>query len=142
MGGAMGACRSARAALAGLGLAVALAGCGSGAGAGGDGSGQGSKSPPAPVVSPTADVAACFEGRCRIRVTEQPTRIPVDARFGVGSLEVTDITARSVVVQASGNGRFMASAVGEGGTGSLNGLGFRVEDVHDGQAVLDFFPQE
>ncbi|MFB7494492.1 hypothetical protein ACFC09_07255 [Streptomyces sp. NPDC056161] len=89
-----------------------------------------------------SDVAACFDGRCEVRVTGQPTRIPVDDRFGVGSLEVTSITARSVVVQASGGGVFLSTSVGEGGTGSLNGLSFRVAELHDGQAVLDFFPKK
>ncbi|KOV67558.1 hypothetical protein [Streptomyces sp. MMG1121] len=75
-------------------------------------------------------------------MTRQPTRIAVDSRFGVGSLEVTGITARSVVVQASGTGTFLASSVSEGSIGRVNGLGFRVERVRDGHAVLDFFPKE
>ncbi|MFF4755698.1 hypothetical protein ACWD5R_35015 [Streptomyces sp. NPDC002514] len=75
-------------------------------------------------------------------MTGQPTRIPVDDRFGVGSLEVTSITARSVVIQASGSGVFLSTSVGEGGTGSLNELGFRVAELHEGQAVLDFFPKK
>ncbi|WP_369394296.1 hypothetical protein AB5J72_47175 [Streptomyces sp. CG1] len=75
-------------------------------------------------------------------MTKEPTRIPVEARFGVGSLEVTSITANSVVVQASGDGMFLSTSVSEGGTGSLNGLSFRVTDVREGQAVLDFFPKK
>ncbi|QHA02648.1 hypothetical protein GQF42_04510 [Streptomyces broussonetiae] len=73
-------------------------------------------------------------------MTKQPTRIPVDSRFGIGSLEVTSTSARSVVVQASGRGMFLTTSVGEGGTGSLNGLSFRVAQVGDGKTVLDFFP--
>ncbi|MFF2808224.1 hypothetical protein ACFVT2_13805 [Streptomyces sp. NPDC058000] len=71
----------------------------------------------------------------------KPTRIPIDSRFGVGSLEVTRITVRSVVVEASGNGVFLSSSVSEGGTGSLNGLTFRVKELGDDKAVLDFFPK-
>ncbi|MGW3952247.1 hypothetical protein ACWEKM_15270 [Streptomyces sp. NPDC004752] len=164
----IGAHRSVVAAL-GLGLALAVAGCRAGDGAAGDGPGRGGSveeaEPPSasaapPSVSPPVaasssapasgaggaangtDVGACFDGRCRILVTKQPTRVPVDDRFGVGSLEVTSITARSVVVQASGDGMFLSTSVGEGGTGSLNGLGFRVADLRDGQAVLDFFPKK
>ncbi|MER5546786.1 hypothetical protein [Streptomyces sp. NPDC002589] len=60
----------------------------------------------------------------------------------MGSLEVTSITASSVVVQASGEGVFLFTSMSEGGTGSLNGLRFRVVDVHDGQAVLDLSPKK
>ncbi|PNE38417.1 MULTISPECIES: hypothetical protein [Streptomyces] len=74
-------------------------------------------------------------------MTKPPTRIPVDSRFGVLSLEVTSITARSVVVRAAGHGVFLSTSVGEGGTGSLNGLGFRVVELRAGRAVLDFFPK-
>ncbi|MFJ5837471.1 hypothetical protein ACIQGO_11990 [Streptomyces shenzhenensis] len=152
----IGAHRSVMAVL-GLGMAVAVAGCETGDGPTGDGSGRGGSAkgagpPSSPAASPSApasgvggaadgaDAGACFDGRCRIVVTEQPTRIPVDARFGVDALEVTRITARSVVVQASGDGVFLSTSVGEGGTGNVNGLGFQVTDLHDGQAVLDLFP--
>ncbi|MFJ8788549.1 hypothetical protein [Streptomyces sp. NPDC102462] len=165
----MGAHRGAVAVL-GLGMAVAVVGCGSGGGAadggpgrGGSGEGAGPRPPTAASAPDVADgtdgtdgtdvadvadgtvgtdVAGCFDGRCRILVTQQPTRIPVDDRFGVGSLEVTSVTARSVVVRASGGGTFLSTSVGEGGTGSLNGLGFRVTELRDGRAVLDFFPQK
>ncbi|WEO99491.2 hypothetical protein A6P39_038645 [Streptomyces sp. FXJ1.172] len=155
-------------AVLGLGVAVALAGCGSGSGGGtgGDGWGEGAGAPsstadssrgssasPAasrPASAPTgtgggegsSDVGACYDGRCRLVVTKEPTRIPVDSRFGVGSLEVTGVRARSVVVQASGNGAFLTTSVGEGGTGSMNGLSFRVAEVRGGTAVLDFFPSK
>ncbi|MFF0223701.1 hypothetical protein [Streptomyces sp. NPDC004629] len=148
-----GAHRGAMAVL-GLGMAVAVVGCGSGGGAADDGpgrggSGEGAEPPPSSAASTPAraggaadgtDVADCFDGRCRIVVTKQPTRIPVDDRFGVGSLEVTSVTARSVVVRASGDGTFLSTSVGEGGTGSLNGLGFHVAELRDGHAVLDIFP--
>ncbi|MFJ9818557.1 hypothetical protein ACIRU3_25520 [Streptomyces sp. NPDC101151] len=75
-------------------------------------------------------------------MTKQPTSIPVDVRFGVGSLEVTSITASSVVVQASGNGVFLATSVSKGGISSLNGLSFRVAELHDGKVVLDLFPKK
>lgn len=146
-----GAYRGAVAVL-GLGMAVAVVGCGSGGGAadGGPGrGGSGAEAGPRPTTAASApdgtdgtDVAGCFDGRCRIVVTRQPTRVPVDDRFGVGSLEVTSVTARSVVVRASGDGTFLSTSVGEGGTGSLNGLGFRVTELRDGRAVLDFFPQK
>ncbi|KUN09198.1 hypothetical protein AQI95_04950 [Streptomyces yokosukanensis] len=88
------------------------------------------------------EVRACLDGRCQILVTKEPTRIPVEGRFGVGSLEVTSVTAHSVVVQASGSGVFLSTSVSEGGTGSLNGLSFRATEVRDGHAVLDFFPKK
>ncbi|MER6525791.1 hypothetical protein [Streptomyces sp. NPDC001508] len=166
----IGAHRGALAVL-GLGMAVAVVGCGPGGGAadggpGRGGSAQGAESPsaPAPVgsspvsrsasASPSGpvsgvggaadgtDVSDCFDGRCRIVVTKQPTRIPVDDRFGVGSLEVTSVTARSVVLRAFGDGTFLSTSVGEGGTGGLNGLGFRVVELREGRAVLDFFPKK
>lgn len=108
-----------------LGMTTALAGCGSGGGGTADG----------------RSVGACFDGRCEILVTK-PTRIPVDSRFGVGALHITSISARSVVVRASGSGISLATSVGEGGTGTLNGLSFRVKEVSGTQAVLDFFPQK
>jgi hypothetical protein len=71
----------------------------------------------------------------------KPTSIKVDSRFGVSVLRVTKITADSVVLQSSGAGTFLSASVGEGGTGGLNGLGFRVKSLDGGTAVLEFFPK-
>ncbi|UUU35926.1 hypothetical protein JIX56_42240 [Streptomyces sp. CA-210063] len=86
------------------------------------------------------DVDACFDGRCEIAVSK-PLSIKVDSRFGVSDLRVTKVTADTVVLQSSGAGTFLSSSIGEGGTGGLNGLGFRVTSLEGGTAVLEFFPR-
>ncbi|MFF9038789.1 hypothetical protein ACF090_25340 [Streptomyces sp. NPDC014892] len=83
---------------------------------------------------------ACFDGRCELTVSE-PLSIEVDSRFGVGDLRVTKITDDTVVLRSSGAGTHLSSSVGEGGTGGLNGLGFRVKSLEGGAAVLEFFPR-
>ncbi|MEE1837760.1 hypothetical protein [Streptomyces sp. SP17KL33] len=83
---------------------------------------------------------ACFDGRCELTVSE-PLSIEVDSRFGVGDLRVTKITDDTVVLRSSGAGTHLSSSVGEGGTGGLNGLGFRVKSLEGGTAVLEFFPR-
>ena len=83
---------------------------------------------------------ACFDGRCELTVSE-PLSIEVDSRFGVGDLRVTKITDDTVVLRSSGAGTHLSSSVGEGGTGGLNGLGFRVKSLDGGTAVLEFFPR-
>ncbi|MGP4052457.1 hypothetical protein [Streptomyces sp. 2A115] len=86
------------------------------------------------------DVGACFDGRCAIAVSKH-TAIKGDSRFGVSDVRVTKITADSVVLQASGAGASLSASVGEGGTGGLNGLGFRVKSLDSGTAVLEFHPK-
>lgn len=83
---------------------------------------------------------ACFDGRCELTVSG-PLSIEVDSRFGVGDLRVTEVTDDSVVLQSSGAGTHLSSSIGEGGTGGLNGLGFRVKSLKGGTAVLEFFPR-
>lgn len=148
---------------AALVLMAVLTGCGGNSGRH-DGSGQGAESsststpskasgaggptatkPPASPPSSSAsgpadgsDVGACFDGRCEIALSK-PTAIPVDSRFGLGTLRVTKITADSVVLQSSGAGTFMRTSLSEGGTGVQNGLGFRVKSLDGGTAVLEFF---
>ncbi|QFQ95487.1 hypothetical protein F9278_04005 [Streptomyces phaeolivaceus] len=131
----------------------------SGARATGEGGGDGTRTGPSetdpptpPKPSPTRtdrtepdsgtapDTAACFDGRCRLTVSK-PLSIDVDSRFGVGELRVTKVTDDTVVLQSSGAGTFLSSSLGEGGTGGLNGLGFRVESLEGGTAVLEFFPR-
>ncbi|MER5209618.1 hypothetical protein ABT063_03255 [Streptomyces sp. NPDC002838] len=86
------------------------------------------------------DVGACFDGRCDVAVSK-PMTLKVDSRFGVGELRITKITDDSVVLQSSGPGTFLSASVGEGGTGGLNALGFRVKSLNGGTAVLEFFPK-
>ena len=93
-----------------------------------------------PEAADGTDVGACFDGRCEIAVSK-PLSIKVDSRFGVGDLRVTKVTDDTVVLQSSGAGTFLSSSVGEGGTGGLNGLGFRVKSLEGGTAVLEFFPR-
>lgn len=106
---------------------------------------------PSPSATPTpgdtsaadgTDVGACFDGRCEIAVSA-PTDIAVDSRFGVSGLSVADVTSDAVIVEATGSGgSFMQTEVGPGGTGGVNGLGFRVTSLVGGTAVLQFFPQK
>lgn len=86
------------------------------------------------------DLGACFDGRCEIAVSE-PMSIDVDRRFGVGDLRVTKVTDDTVVLRSSGAGTLLSSSIGEGATGGLNGLGFRVRSLEGGTAVLEFFPR-
>lgn len=86
------------------------------------------------------DADACFDGRCEITVSK-PMTIKVDSRFGVSNLEVTKVTEDAVMLQSSGSGVFLSTSVGEGGTGGLNSLGFRVKSLKGGEAVLEFFPK-
>ncbi|MFM9578693.1 hypothetical protein [Streptomyces caniscabiei] len=83
---------------------------------------------------------ACFDGRCELTVSG-PLSIEVDSRFGVGDLRVAEVTDDTVVLQSSGAGTHLSSSIGEGGTGGLNGLGFRVKSLKAGTAVLEFFPR-
>ncbi|MEV2189607.1 hypothetical protein AB0I02_01200 [Streptomyces phaeochromogenes] len=105
--------------------------------------------PPSPSPSGTAtsdatgggtDVDACFDGRCEITVSK-PMTIKIDSRLGVSDLEVTKVTEDAVMLQSSGSGVFLSTSVGEGGTGGLNSLGFRVKSLKGGRAVLEFFPK-
>ncbi|MFF6783177.1 hypothetical protein [Streptomyces sp. NPDC012510] len=88
----------------------------------------------------STDVDACYDGRCELAVPE-PVSIEVDDRFGVGDLRVTKVTDDTVVLRSSGAGTFLSTTLGEGGTGGLNGLGFRVKSLEGGTAVLEFFPR-
>ncbi|WP_263172528.1 hypothetical protein [Streptomyces sp. SCSIO ZS0520] len=151
-----------------LGLVLALAGCGGEDEA--DGAARGSapstaekratpsKTParkPSPSASPTAkpsptgtsaadgtDVGACYDGRCEIAVSE-PTEIALDGRFEIADFSIARVTSSSVIVEGTGRGgTFMQTQVGAGGTGGLNGLGFRVKSLAKGTAVLAFFPEK
>jgi hypothetical protein len=153
--------------LTACGLLVVLAGCGSSggqddgpeegagpsstrtpsraSGAGTPAKSEPPSSPSSPATSGAAaadgtDAGACFDGRCDIAVSK-PMTIKVDSRFGVSELRITKITDASVVLQSSGPGTFLSASVGEGGTGGLNGLGFRVRSLDGGTAVLEFFPK-
>ncbi|MDQ0761985.1 hypothetical protein [Streptomyces canus] len=154
-----------------LALMAVLSGCG-GNGGRDDGSGEGAEpsSPrtslsasdagapsaserpptsPSPTSTPTSgsaaadgtDVGACFDGRCEITVSK-PMTIKTDSRLGVSDLRITQITDDAVVLQSSGSGMFLSTSVGEGGTGGLNELGFRVKSLDGGTAVLEFYPRD
>ncbi|GHA90880.1 hypothetical protein GCM10010512_23110 [Streptomyces thermoviolaceus subsp. thermoviolaceus] len=82
----------------------------------------------------------CRDGRCEIVVTA-PTRIPLDDRLGVDTLRISRTSADTLLLQASGPGTQLATSVGEGGTGVLNGLGFRVKDLDGTRAVVVLFPR-
>ncbi|MEU9954387.1 hypothetical protein [Streptomyces sp. NPDC050982] len=103
-----------------------------------------SPSPSGPAASDApgggTDADACFDGRCEITVSK-PMTIKVDSRFGVSNLRVTKVTEDAVMLQSSGSGVFLSTSVGEGGTGGLNRLGFRVKSLKGGKAVLEFFPK-
>ncbi|MGW0707497.1 hypothetical protein ACWD4G_16300 [Streptomyces sp. NPDC002643] len=133
-----------------------------GGGAGADRTGSpsgGEEQPPSPTPAPdetgtgtgtgggesdsdasASDVEACFDGRCDLTVSE-PMTVRMDGRLGVSDLRITKITEDTVVLQSSGAGTFLSSSVGEGSTGGLNGLGFRVKSLRGGTAVLEFFPR-
>ncbi|GHF56156.1 hypothetical protein [Streptomyces thermodiastaticus] len=135
---ARGRCGGAVAALA-LGAASVLAGC------------DGERLPEAVPATATASRGAtgavpggagaddCYDGRCEIVVTA-PTRIPLDDRLGLDTLHISRTSADTLLLRASGPGTQLATSVGEGGTGVLNGLGFRVKDLSGTRAVVVLFP--
>ncbi|WP_217177560.1 hypothetical protein [Streptomyces sp. AC495_CC817] len=104
----------------------------------GTGTGTGHGTVPGTETAPDAD--ACFDGRCVLTVSG-PRSVEVDSRFGVGDLRVTKVTDDTVVLRSSGAGTVLSSSLGAGGTGGLNGLGFRVKSLQGGTAVLEFFPR-
>ncbi|MDQ1031761.1 hypothetical protein QF035_009343 [Streptomyces umbrinus] len=104
-------------------------------------SGPGTSDSPDDRTGGGTDADACFDGRCEITVPK-PMTIKVDSRFGVSNLRVTKVTEDAVMLQSSGSGVFLSTSVGEGGTGGLNSLGFRVKSLKGGSAVLEFFPKD
>ncbi|MFJ6569829.1 hypothetical protein ACIQNU_20635 [Streptomyces sp. NPDC091292] len=139
--------RRAAALLLTVGLGAGLAGCESGGsgGSGGsdDGSGRAGAKPPSTVSTPAVTPSPhgpCYDGRCRITV-ESGTRIAIDRSFGLGGLKIVDVGPGGLALEATGTeGVYLGTAVSEGGTGSLNKLGFEVVSISGGKAVLDIHP--
>ncbi|MFF2846774.1 hypothetical protein ACFVT5_10615 [Streptomyces sp. NPDC058001] len=139
--------RTATTLLLALGLGAGLVGCGSD-----DGPGRSDLNPSSTAVATTektptpsntdntASRGPCYDGRCRITVSPS-THIEVDPRFGVGGIRIVDIGPTGLALEATGTaGLYLGTAVSEGGTGSLNQLGFKVVSISGRKAVLDIHP--
>lgn len=84
---------------------------------------------------PSSDVDACYDADCTITVTESGTTIPFDPDLGVG--------VDSVTIYLEGDGVTVATdwgytSGGEGSTGILNDLHYKIVSIEDGSAVIRF----
>ncbi|PZG08572.1 hypothetical protein [Nonomuraea aridisoli] len=86
-----------------------------------------------------AAVKACYDGRCRLTLTKR-VAFPVDPRFGITRLTV-DFTADIVRVTGSGARAMSRTQIGKGGSGSVNGIGVRVESLSASKAVVVLTPK-
>jgi hypothetical protein len=96
------------------------------------------------LMAPAANAAAhgpCYDGRCKITVSE-PASIKVNShRFGFGKLRITHISSRSVKMSATttGGGR-LSGSTSPGGTIRLNNLKILVKSVSGHKARLVLTP--
>ncbi|MFI7614496.1 hypothetical protein ACIBP6_25025 [Nonomuraea terrae] len=92
-----------------------------------------------PAVAKPAAVKACHDGRCRLTLTRSAT-FPVDPRFGITRLTV-DFTADIVRVTGTGTRVTSRTQIGKGASGSVNGIGVRVESLSASKAVVVLTPE-
>lgn len=94
---------------------------------------------PATAIDGT-DYAACRDGRCTVEV-RAGTSITFDPSLRISSLRVESIDGDQLslasTLPSGGSGN---TSTGPGGSGQINGLAYRVLDVRDGTAVLEFTP--
>jgi hypothetical protein len=102
--------------------------------------------PPKATASPTPSLPApadgtnrraCADGSCEIRVTK-PVSVPLPARFGLGSLEVTAVDDRTVTMVATLTQSEFSSDGGCGATftgPSADSPGFATMTCHSGEKV-------
>jgi hypothetical protein len=162
MGSSHSRCRKLIAATCGV---LVMVGCGSGRdtsphtsphdSAHGASSPSGSASVPA-APADGADLTACADGRCEIRVGPS-ARIPVPSGLGIASLSVRSVGSGTVTVvgrdigddhsgtcESNCSGTSVDNGfqltLGPGGTGSQNRLSITAVAVHGGFAVLRLAP--
>lgn len=97
---------------------------------------------PAPPPPGTDGIADCFDGACRITVTEGVV-IPLDAaRLRLETLSVERIQQNSITLRsASPGGGTGIVSTSPGGRTTLNGLTTRVISIDNGTAVLELSPR-
>lgn len=95
------------------------------------------------LMAPMANAAAhgpCYDGRCKITVS-QPTSIKVNShRFGFGKVRITHISSRSVKMSATTGGVHLSGSASPGGTVRLNNLKIWVKSVTGHKARLVLTP--
>lgn len=131
-----------------LAVGLTLAGCGSPAQPAAPSTAAAPTPAGAPVTTggapPTAtdgtDVAACHDGSCTVEV-RAGTTIAFDESLRVSTFRVVSIQGdRISMASEHPSGGSGSSTTGTGGSGQVNGVGYRVLDVRDGTAVLKFEP--
>jgi hypothetical protein len=93
-----------------------------------------------PIAADGTDYAACRDGSCSVEV-RAGTTITFDPSLRVSSFRVVSIEGDRISLASEypsgGSGR---TSTGSGGSGQVNGVGYRVLDVSGGTAVLEFEP--
>jgi hypothetical protein len=93
-----------------------------------------------PTATDGTDYAACRDGSCSVEV-RAGTTITFDPSLRVSSFRVVSIEGDRISLASEypsgGSGR---TSTGSGGSGQVNGVGYRVLDVSGGTAVLEFEP--
>ncbi|MEU4544545.1 hypothetical protein [Nonomuraea dietziae] len=84
------------------------------------------------------NLRACHDGRCNLTL-RKPVSFRVSSRFGITRLAIS-FTGHSVRVKGTGPGVTSQALLGEGTTGSVNGIGVRVLSLSSGKAVLRLTP--
>ncbi|MFB4275534.1 MULTISPECIES: hypothetical protein [unclassified Nonomuraea] len=84
------------------------------------------------------NLRACYDGRCELTLTKSVS-FRVSPRFGITRLAIA-FTAGTVRVKGTGPGVMSQAQLGEGTSGSVNGIGVRVVSLSSGKAVLRLAP--
>lgn len=86
------------------------------------------------------DYAACRDGSCTVEV-QAGTTITFDDSLRVSSFRVVSIEGERIRLASEyPSGGSGSTSTGAGGSGQVNGVAYRVLDVGDGTAVLEFEP--
>ena len=93
-----------------------------------------------PTAVDGTDYAACRDGSCTVEV-RTGTAIAFDRSLRVRSFRVVSIEGDRISMASEyPSGGSGSTTTGTGGSGQVNGVGYRVLDVRDGTAVLRFEP--
>ncbi|MFB9527169.1 hypothetical protein [Nonomuraea roseola] len=117
-------------------LATTLTGLPASAPVPGTATGAGTSAVRAAATAP--NLRACHDGRCRLTLRKSVS-FRVSSRFGITRLAIS-FTGHSVRVKGTGPGVTSQALLGEGTTGSVNGIGVRVLSLSSGKAVLRLTP--
>ncbi|TCK24790.1 hypothetical protein [Pseudonocardia endophytica] len=93
-----------------------------------------------PTAADGTDYAACRDGSCTVEA-RPGTTIAFDESLRVSSFRIVAIDGdRISMATRNPNGGSGSTTTGSGGSGQINGLAYRVLDVRDGAAILQFQP--